>query len=54
MAGVASQYVLDSRYCEGFLENSPSVNDFDEKTRVTQVSQEQPSDQVSANDCVVV
>jgi two-component system, cell cycle response regulator len=30
------------------------VNEFDEKTRVTQVSQEQPSDQVGANDCVVV
>lgn len=36
------------------MENSPSVNDFDEKTRVTQVSQETPSDQVGANDCVVV
>jgi two-component system, cell cycle response regulator len=36
------------------LENIPSVNDFDEKTRVTQVSQEAPADQVGANDCVVV
>src|SRR5690606_9242485 len=54
IASVAARYVLESRYCEGFLENSPSVNDFDEKTRVTQVSQEQPSEQVGANDCVVV
>jgi len=30
------------------------VNDFDEKTRVTQVSQATPSDQAGANDCVVV
>jgi len=36
------------------LENIPSVNDFDEKTRVTQVSQEAPADQVGVNDCVVV
>ena len=36
------------------MENSPSVNEFDEKTRVTQVSQAEPSEQVGANDCVVV
>ena len=54
VASVETRDVLDSRYCEGFLENSPSVNDFDEKTRVTQVSQEQPSEQASANDCLVV
>jgi len=30
------------------------VNDFDEKTRVTQVSQEAPSEQGGMNDCVVV
>jgi len=36
------------------LENIPSVNDFDEKTRVTQVSQEAPTEQGGVNDCVVV
>jgi two-component system cell cycle response regulator len=36
------------------LENSPSVNDFDEKTRVTQVSQEAPAEHGTVNDCVVV
>jgi two-component system, cell cycle response regulator len=36
------------------LENTPSVNDFDEKTRVTQVSQEAPAEQGGVNDCVVV
>jgi two-component system cell cycle response regulator len=30
------------------------VNEFDEKTRVTQVSQQTPDDQVQGNDCVVV
>jgi len=30
------------------------VNDFDEKTRVTQVSQEAPAEQGGVNDCVVV
>jgi diguanylate cyclase (GGDEF)-like protein len=35
------------------LENTPSVNDFDEKTRVTQVSQEAPVEG-GVNDCVVV
>lgn len=30
------------------------MNDFDEKTRVTQVSQETPSEQGGVNDCVVV
>jgi len=30
------------------------VNDFDEKTRVTQVSQEAPAEQGGMNDCVVV
>jgi len=36
------------------LENTPSVNDFDEKTRVTQVSQEAPAEHGGVNDCVVV
>ena len=36
------------------MENIPSVNDFDEKTRVTQVSQETPAEQGGVNDCVVV
>ena len=36
------------------MESSRSVNEFDEKTRVTQVSQEPPTDHVGANDCVVV
>jgi diguanylate cyclase (GGDEF)-like protein len=36
------------------LENTPSVNDFDEKTRVTQVSQETPGEKGTVNDCVVV
>jgi two-component system cell cycle response regulator len=36
------------------LENIRSVNDFDEKTRVTQVSQEAPTEQGGVNDCVVV
>ncbi|HVZ30839.1 MAG TPA: GGDEF domain-containing protein, partial [Polyangiaceae bacterium] len=30
------------------------MNDFDEKTRVTQVSQEAPPEQGRVNDCVVV
>ena len=30
------------------------MNDFDEKTRVTQVSQEAPAEQGGVNDCVVV
>lgn len=36
------------------MENTPSVNDFDEKTRVTQVSQEAPAEHGGVNDCVVV
>lgn len=36
------------------MESILSVNEFDEKTRVTQVSQETPSDHAGANDCVVV
>jgi two-component system cell cycle response regulator len=36
------------------VESTQSVNEFDEKTRVTQVSQGPTTDHVGANDCVVV
>ncbi len=36
------------------MESGRFVNEFDEKTRVTNVSQQTPSDRSGANDCVVV